>query len=473
MSENRTHILVVEDDAAARAALARFLACEDFAVVTAETADAARPQLFDRVDLVICDLRLGAASGVDLLRDWKAQRPDTSFILMTGNGDIPSAVEAMKLGAADYLLKPVDPDELLVVMRKELGARQKDARIEELSARLDKHFGFERLVGQSKAMLDVFARVRRAARSESTVLIQGESGTGKELIAEALHQNSPRKTGPFVAVNMAAVPSTLVESELFGHVKGAFTGATGSRVGRFKAAEGGSIFIDEIGDFALELQAKLLRVLETRRVTPVGGDDEMAINARVIAATARNLEQMVADGKFRDDLYYRLSVVTIPLPPLRERAEDIPLLVHSFLNEFRASTNGPPLGVAPELMRYLETYAWPGNVRQVRNCIESMVVLAEHDTLTMADLPATLTQHKSARGNDGPPRMARDTLKSLERSAIEEALERSGGNRTAAARTLGISVRTLQRKLHAWGQADQAPPPPEEPATHVSQSTPP
>jgi transcriptional regulator with PAS, ATPase and Fis domain len=288
--------------------------------------------------------------------------------------------------------------------------------------------------------------------ADSTVLITGESGTGKELIAQAIHQNSPRKDGPFVTVNMAAVPEHLVESELFGHVKGSFTGATESRVGRFEAAERGTIFIDEIGDFKLASQAKLLRVLENRTVTPIGSNDDRAINVRVVAATSRNLEEMVKDEDFREDLYYRLNVINLSLPPLRERREDIPLLVAYFLERLCKDSGKPMLQVAPELKEYLETYEWPGNVRQLRNCLESMVVLARDNCLTVDDLPATLDRVPSSANHVSIPPGTR--LEDLEREAVEQALHRHNGNRTHAAEALGISVRTLQRKLKAWGIYD-------------------
>jgi DNA-binding NtrC family response regulator len=297
-------------------------------------------------------------------------------------------------------------------------------------------------------MIEVFSRVRRAAKAESTILILGESGTGKELIAEAIHENSRRKGGPFVAVNMAAVPPGLVESELFGHVKGAFTGATVARIGRFEAANGGTIFIDEIGDFALESQAKLLRVLETRTLSPVGGNDQVDVDVRVVAATSRDLEERVAEGAFREDLYYRLTVVTIPLPPLRERRDDIPLLVRHFLPQLCQENSRPTLVPDPELMRFLQTFDWPGNVRQLRNCLESMVVMARGTELTLSDLPVSLARVDQRAGIEVqiPADM---TLDDLEMKAIEEALGRCDGNRTHAARSLGISVRTLQRKLKA------------------------
>ena len=448
MTEKAT-ILVVEDERGEREALARVLRLEKYDVVTAGNADQALGHLDDPIDMVLSDLRMGATTGVDLLRFWKQKRPATPFLLITAHGDVESAVEAMKLGAEDYLTKPVNPDELLMSIRRTLETRQKDETIEELSRRLDDKLGFERLIGRSKPMLDVFARVRRAADVDSTILVVGESGTGKELVAEAIHQNSRRSKGPFVAVNMAAVPANLAESELFGHVKGAFTGATAPRVGRFEAAGGGTIFIDEIGDFALESQAKLLRVLETHTITPVGGSREVACDVRVVAATSRNLEEMVVAGAFREDLYYRLTVVMIPLPPLRDRREDIPLLVRHFLGDLCGAIGRPPLAPDRDLMRFLETYDWPGNVRQLANCLESMVVMATDTTLTVHDLPANIASvHDGDHGGVRIP--IGTTIEDLQRQAIEQTLERFDGNRTRAAEALGISVRTLQRKLKGW-----------------------
>jgi DNA-binding NtrC family response regulator len=448
-THQRAKILVVEDKQSEREALARLLRMETYQVVAASNPSQAIQHMDDAVDLVISDLRMGATSGVELLRYWKSRQPRTPFIMVTAHGDVDSAVEAMKLGAEDYLSKPVNPDELLMLVDKCLEAIRKDATIANLKQRLDERFGFEKIVGQSKAMLEIFEHARRAAATESTVLITGESGTGKELIAEAIHQYSPRKEGPFVTVNMAAVPEHLVESELFGHVKGAFTGATDSRIGRFETANDGTIFVDEIGDFKLELQAKLLRVLENRTVTPIGSNNDRDVNVRVVAATSRKLERMVRDEEFREDLYYRLNVVNLHLPPLRDRREDIPLLVSHFLTELCDAAKKPVLKIDSELKDYLETHDWPGNVRQLRNCLESMIVLAGRDTLTLDDLPATAQNGISFP--DHPTIPPNTKLDDLEREAVEQALERHGGNRTHAARSLGISVRTLQRRLKAWG----------------------
>ncbi len=355
----------------------------------------------------------------------------------------------MKLGADDYLTKPVNPDELLILIARCLESKRKDATIRHLQERLDERLGFEKIIGRSKAIISVFEQARLAAQADCTVLITGESGTGKELIAEALHHNSPRKNGPFITVNMAAVPEHLVESELFGHVKGAFTGAMAARMGRFEAAHGGTLFIDEIGDFVLASQAKLLRVLENHTVTPIGSNDDKQVDVLALAATSRRIDEMVRNHEFREDLYYRLNVVEIHLPPLRERTEDIPLLVASFLKTFTAAHGKPELEVDPALMQFFESFEWPGNIRQLRNTVESMVVLSRSDRLTMENLPANLEFDPLLRNGQTLP--AASSLVALQRAAVEKALAEFNGHRTRAAESLGISVRTLQRKLKAWG----------------------
>jgi DNA-binding NtrC family response regulator len=446
-------ILVVEDEQNEREALARVLKLEGFDVVTAENAEQALSYLDEHLDMVLSDLRMEHTSGIDLLKYWKDKKPEVPFVLLTAYGAVDSAVEAMKAGAQDYLTKPVAPDELLSTIRRSMKTRHADSIIEHLVAGQKRETGFEEIVGESPPMQDVFDRVSKAAQATSTILISGESGTGKELIAEAIHRTSPRKDGPFIAVNMAAVPENLVESELFGHVEGAFTGATNTRIGKFEAANGGTIFIDEIGDFALESQAKLLRVLETLKVTPVGGNEEKEIDVRVVTATSRDLDEMVADETFREDLYYRIRVVTISLPPLRERGGDIPLLVRHFLDELANANGRPHMQVEDDLMHFLETYSWPGNVRQLRNCLESMVVMASRTTLTRKDLPVDFVQAwEEGEANLQIP--LGTTIQELERQAIEQAIEECDGNRTAAAQSLGISVRTLQRKLKAWQDED-------------------
>ena len=446
---------MVEDHEGERRAIMQLLKTEGLTVFGAESADKAMGYLDENVDVVISDLKMGDVSGLDLLQLWKKRKGDTQFILFTGHSSINSAVEAIKAGAYDYITKPVNPDELILLVRRAMEAMQKDREIDNLRRRLDQKFGLNQIVGQSKLMKDVFAKIQRAAPVDSTVLILGESGTGKELVAQALHHNSPRKKGPFVAVNCAAVPETLVESELFGHVRGAFTGATDRRVGRFEQADGGTLFIDEIGDFELGLQAKLLRVLETLTLTPVGGYEDKKVNVRVLAATSRDVIRMVHEGDFREDLFYRLNVVTIQLPALRERPDDIPILVDHFLKEIAEQKHTPPKKIDPSVMRRFMAYRWPGNVRELRNTLESMMVLAEGEVLTELDLPDRIaegslgeTMHKEL-----PIGM---TMEELEKLAITKALERCGGKRTRAAESLGISVRTLQRKLRQYQMEGEA-----------------
>src|SRR3989440_2958976 len=335
-------VLVVEDHETERRALTQVLKADGFTVYGAENADKAIGYADENIDVVLSDLHMGDVSGIDLLQLWKKRKPDTQFILVTGERAPANIVEAMKNGAYDYVTKPINPEELTLLIRRAIETLQKDKELDNLRRRLDSKFGLDQIIGQSRQMKDVFAKIQRAAPVDSTVLILGESGTGKELVAQALHHNSNRKKGPFVAVNVAAVPSTLVESELFGHVRGAFTGATDRRIGRFEQADGGTLFIDEIGDFELGLQAKLLRVLETFTVTPVGGHEDRKVNVRVLAATSRDIGKMVEQGSFREDLFYRLNVVQIVLPPLRDRPDDVPILVEHFLKEITDQKHTPP-----------------------------------------------------------------------------------------------------------------------------------
>jgi DNA-binding NtrC family response regulator len=442
-------VLVVEDHEGERRAIMQILKAEGYTVYGAENADKAIGYMDENMDVVLSDLQMGDVSGLDLLGLWKKQKPETQFILVTGHSSINSAVEAIKAGAYDYLTKPINPDELLLLIKRAIGEANKDRELDNLRRRLDQKFGLDKIVGQSRQMKEVFAKIQRAAPVDSTVLILGESGTGKELVAQALHHNSPRKKGPFVAVNCAAVPATLVESELFGHVRGAFTGATDRRIGRFQQADGGTLFIDEIGDFELGLQAKLLRVLETLTLTPVGGHEDIKVNVRVLAATSRDIVKMVQQGTFREDLYYRLNVVTITIPPLRERPDDVPLLIDHFMRDISEQQHTPARKINPEVIRRFQSYRWPGNVRELRNMLESMMVLAEGDALTEADLPERITRDSGevSKPSDIPVGL---TMEALERLAITKALDQCQGNRTHAANRLGISVRTLQRKLRQY-----------------------
>jgi len=437
-------ILVVEDQVREREALSRMLRSEGYNTIGAGNRPEAIRAFEDPVDIVVCDLRLGTDDGLDVLRQWRETKPTVPVLMVTAYGDIHSAVEAMKLGASDYLTKPLKPDELLMLLNRYLPMRVREKNGSQIDAG-----GIGRMIGQSLKMREVFDQIIKVSASDSTVLIVGESGTGKELVASAIHENSRRRAEPFVAVNVTALPDSLIESELFGYVRGAFTGAAESREGRFRTANRGTLFMDEIGDLPQVLQPKLLRVLETYKFAPVGSNVESQVDIRLIAATSRNLPEMVADGQFRIDLYHRLNVLTIELPSLRDRPEDIPILVDHFLRDCaKRHLRGVP-EVAPDLMNYLQGYEWPGNVRQLRNVIENMMVMGEDGMLTVRNLPKYLSgnplseQHHEFKGSYN--------LHDLEKEAILSALRKSYGNRTHAAHTLGISVRTLQRKLKLWG----------------------
>jgi DNA-binding NtrC family response regulator len=418
------------------------LRVEGFDVTASSSAEEALGYLDQPLDLVISDFRMLQQTGIDLLRTWRQRHPWMPFILLTAFGAIDSAVEAMKLGANDFLAKPVEPAKLLATIRQLLDVIPTDsASLGEVSSgrRIS---GFDQIVGESTVIVDACEKTLRVARSNSTVLLLGESGTGKELFAEAIHRHSTRSQQPFVVVNMAAIPDALVESELFGHVKGSFTGAVAERKGCFEAAHRGTLFIDEIGDFP---QAKLLRALESPSITPVGSEHERRIDVRVIAATSRPLQAMKIAGRFREDLYYRLNVLTLRLPPLRERRCDIPLLVRHFILRQAVETASRPATVSPELMRYLQNHDWPGNVRQLKNCMQWMSVMSQTGMLGIGDLPLDLQPKTVTESGSATSR-----IDSLERTAIMEALEQFGGNRTRAARLLGISIRTLQRRLRDW-----------------------
>ncbi|MCL2648201.1 MAG: sigma-54 dependent transcriptional regulator [Phycisphaerales bacterium] len=468
MSQASDHkILIVEDDPNERAGLQRLLSEAGYQISTADSADKAMGYMDESIDFVVTDLQLGDVSGMDLLKHWKLKQPNTLFLMITGYGSVTTAIEAIRAGAYHYMTKPVDPQALLIMLQNMVRQYEETAKVQALQHRLDEKFSLSNIIGRSPQMQRVFELIRRSAQAFSTVLILGESGTGKELVAQAIHQNSPRRDGPFVAVNCAAMPATLVESELFGHEKGAFTGAIDRRLGRFEQASGGTLFIDEIGDFDVSLQVKLLRVMEARTVTPVGGNKEIKVDTRVLAATSRDIRDMMAKGLFREDLYYRLNVVTIELPPLRQRLDDIPLLAKRFMDRVNEQNGTKITSIAPAVIDAMQQYSWPGNVRELLNVIERMMVLADKPTLEPDDLPSYV-KNPSARPTTGvteSPRpgdslkaatavpvpleqaLATMTLASLEEKAIAAALVRFNNNRTRAARALGISVRTLQRKL--------------------------
>jgi two-component system response regulator HydG len=446
-------VLIVDDDEAHAEALAEGLEIDGFVCRIAPSGlagvELASEQSFDAVltDLVMHDL-----SGIEVLKEVRRLQPDAVVLLITGHGSLETAIDAMREGAADYLQKPVRLAELRTRLSKALEASSLRRENVELRRQIDKRFGFEGIVGHSPAMQRVFEILVQVSATNATVLVLGESGTGKELVARAIHANSPRRERRFVAVNCAALSEGLIESELFGHVKGAFTGAVAAKEGRIVYADGGTLFLDEVGDMPLATQAKLLRVLETREVQPVGGNTLQRVDIRLVAATNRDLRRMVREGTFREDLLFRLQVVAVELPPLRQRAGDVPLLVEHFLVELAAQHGRAVRGIAPEARAALVRYEWPGNVRELRNVVENMVLLARGDVLELEDVPEGVREgaaesHARADGY----RLAGRSLSDVERDLIEANLELAGGNREKAARILGMGERTLYRKLKEYG----------------------
>lgn len=447
---NRPVVLVVDDEKNSRDGLARALR-RDYTVRVAESGAAALKILSEEpVDVMLSDLRMPVMDGMTLMQRALAGSPELTCILLTAYGNVETAVEAMRHGAADFLTKPVNLGELELVLQRVLRSRKAEAENRLLREQLDSKFGMENIIGNSLAMQEVFDTVRQVAASRATVLIQGESGTGKELVAKAIHQLSTRKHGAFVPVHCAALSSTLLESELFGHEKGSFTGAAERRKGRFEMADGGSLFLDEIGEVDPTVQVKILRALEERCFERVGGQDTIEVDTRLITATNRDLKKMVAEGTFREDLYYRLYVVVIQLPPLRERAGDISLLLNYFLNVFNRENDRTIEGFSPDALDLLRAYGWPGNVRELRNVVEQMVVLSRGQRIGVRELPAHIRGAGAAAASDGVS-VQGGTLEAMEKQAILQALKVAGGNRTRAAEQLGVSRRTLHRKIAEYG----------------------
>ena len=450
-SSSKPVVLVVDDERNTREGLGRALR-GDYEVVLAESAAAALEALERQtVDVMLSDVRMPGGDGLTLLREARARHPATICILLTAYGSVETAVEAMKLGAQDFLTKPVNLDQLDLVLARALRARDLERENRELHKRLDARYGLENIIGSSPAMERLFDVIRQAAPTQATVLIQGASGTGKELVAQAIHHLSPRANGPFVAVHCAALAPTLLESELFGHEKGAFTGAIARRKGRFEMAGGGTLFLDEIGEIDASVQIKLLRVLETRQFERVGGDETLTADVRFVAATNRDLAAEVRAGRFREDLYYRLDVVGVRMPTLAERASDIPMLCDHFVKEFAPRNGRTVTGIEPAAMALLQAYPWPGNVRELRNTIEKMVVLSRGELLTVQDVPANVRDGAETAARTSPEPVPTESLAQAEKRKILAALDAAGGNRSRAADALGISRRTLHRKLAAWG----------------------
>jgi DNA-binding NtrC family response regulator len=439
-------ILLVDDDAASRETMAEWLQRRGYEAVPLGSGKEAIEHIHDGVAVIVTDLKMPETSGLDLLRIAKDKAPHAAVILVSGHGTVDTAVTALKEGAFDFLTKPVNLQELTHRIEKAVERRTMSAEIARLHAELNQRHGLDNMIGSSPAMRSVFEKVRLVADTRSTVLITGESGTGKELVARSIHHLSPRHNKPFIPVNCAAIPETLIESELFGHEKGAFTGATDQRRGLFEAAKGGTLLIDEIGEMQVGLQSKLLRAIENRKILRVGSSREIDIDVRLLAATNRNLVELVKAKQFREDLYYRLKVVEIDLPPLRERREDIPLLVRSFLEKIAAENDRPVKEVTPAALDALVAYDWPGNVRELRNTLEGLIVLSMNDRIDMADLPTSITGKIQEESIFQPGLKLAD----LEREAIRRALQETKGHRAKAAEILGISVRTLQRKISEY-----------------------
>ena len=447
---NHFHILVVDDEPVQREMIGGFLKKQGFEVIAADSAERAL-ELFrqDAFDLVLTDQKMAEMSGLELLQAVHTINAETPVILITAFGTIEAAVTALKHGAIDYLTKPLNLDELLYRIRQVSDRYRIINENRELREALQDRHRIEGIIGESGPMLEVLSIVRRVAPSEATVLIRGESGTGKELIAKAIHFGSPRARGPLVKVNCAALPEALLESELFGHEKGAFTGALTSRQGRFELANGGTIFLDEIGDLPLHLQAKLLRVLQEREFEKVGSSRPVRVNVRIMAASHRPLEDLIKAGQLREDLYYRLNVVTIFIPPLRERRSDVALLLDHFLRYY-AEKNGKTIrGLTPEGRDILLRYDYPGNVRELENIIERAVVLTRDDVIGSGDLPLTVQELEVADGDRETNLTA--AVEALERRMIRDALARSDGIQTRAAELLGMGERALRYKLTKYG----------------------
>jgi DNA-binding NtrC family response regulator len=434
------HVLVVDNDREMISVLQRNLESEGFRVTPASTgADAVAALARDEYDVIVTDLVMDDVDGLEVLNEAQRLQPGARVILMTAFASLDTAIAAMRSGAYDYLSKPFKMAEVTLAVRRAAEDRRLREENRRLRDEVGRRYSFANLLGHSQAMQPVFEQITAVAASEGTVLLVGESGTGKELAARAIHWNGPRRAGPFVAVNCAAIPDALLESELFGHEKGAFTGADRKRRGLFAEASGGTLFLDEIADMSLALQAKLLRALQDKTVRPVGGNEEIRLDVRVISATNRDLPTLVREGTFREDLYYRLAVIPIRLPSLRERPEDIPLLARHFL-ERAAGTLGRRFdGFADDAMAWLVKQRWPGNVRQLENVVERAATLAKGPSLTAADLTIDVL------GPVAPGTHLRPTLEELEREYIERVLAETKGDKNAAAKILGVSVRTLQR----------------------------
>lgn len=451
-------VLIVDNDAAHADVVGEALERVGYPITIATSgADGVRRIEQDEFDVVVTDLMMTDVDGLGVLAKVKQELPTAEVIIVTGHGTVPSAVEAMKQGAFNYLLKPLDLQQLRAVVQRAADSVRLRLTNAELNRRLDERFGFEGVIGTSAKMNDVISLLKRIAPTNATVLIQGETGTGKELVAQAIHHNSPRKQKHFVALNCAALSENILESELFGHVRGAFTDASSDRMGKFEYAQGGTLFLDEVGDMPMATQIKLLRVLENSEITRVGSNEPIKVNVRILSATNRNLEQQIAAGTFRSDLYHRLKVVTVALPRLVERSQDIPLLIEHFMKLFAKRHDKPVKAMSAVARRRLMAFDWPGNVRQLRNVIESMVVVDLDGVLDLDDLPSELVDTASSTPEAATPAaipadgqlssLVGRPLEEIEKLFIAETLRMCSGNREEAATLLKIGERTLYRKI--------------------------
>src|SRR5712671_1349028 len=443
-------ILIIDDEAGIRESLETLLEFEGYSVESAETGEDGLARLNEHTfDLVLLDFALPDRNGLEILADIRARDSQLAVIMITAYGTLDNAVRAMQKGATNFIQKPWDNEKLLADVRAAVVRRRVEEENEQLKRALKERYNFEHIVGKSDSMLKIFDLVGQVAPSRSTVLIQGESGTGKELIAKAIHANSTRKNHPFVPVNTGSMPADLLESTLFGHVKGAFTSAISSKKGLFEVADGGTIFLDEIGTMSMETQAKILRVLQDRKFMHLGGVQEIQVDVRIIAATNVDLRQMVREGRFREDLFYRLNVISIDLPPLRQRREDIPLLVQHFLQKYSEENDRPVRSITPEALRPLMSYSWPGNVRELENVIERAVVLSSGTNIGIDLLPDNLLGRGSAFSLHDPPADASlfEIVEDVERRIITEMLEKCNWNQTEAAEHFKVPLSTLNQKI--------------------------
>ncbi|MEW6658364.1 MAG: sigma-54 dependent transcriptional regulator [Thermodesulfobacteriota bacterium] len=453
MEQGNASILVIDDVLAVRQSLQEILGAEGYEVETAPDGESGLQRVKDQpFDLVLTDLALPGLGGMDILKYLVRHQPECSCIIITGYGTIQNSVAAMRLGAYDYLCKPVDPQELRLVVARALEHRRLKRENLQLKKQLHKRYGFANIVGNSEAIIQVFELIKKVADTDSTVLVLGESGTGKELINRAIHYNSLRRDGPLIPVNCAAIPEELLESELFGHERGAFTHAIRTRIGRFEQASGGTIFLDEIADMSPSLQVKILRVLQDRSFERIGGLKTIKVDIRVIAATNQDLEDMVRRGRFREDLYYRLNVIPIRVPPLRDRVADIPLLVQHFLHEFSRKKKKPCKRLNPKAMDLLLRYAWPGNVRELENLMERLVILSEGEEIQASELPERFRSKPAS-----PPVKPQEipdhgihltaAVQEFERALILKALDKSNWVKSRAAQLLNLNRTTLLEKM--------------------------